>query len=378
MAGELNLGGLDPGDVYKKLQEKGVGPHEAGEIVGKWILQNVGMTERTFNYQTAFPETDANCKQQFKRQFVHLDWIDGESVVQAGQTTTEEGFNDRLHKIEADLDALARDTATALTCMADMRKSMAALLDEIRTAINLTNSDVYQCCAGARTVTVGPPPGYVAGTAYGPPDYLGTTKFMDQAVSVWRTSQGIAMMPAVSTVNIGVGSTQGVQKTADLATFIAGRPDVAASFGAAGMTKEQFVQKFGGLTTDAGRTVKELVASLPDGSHYANADALLNAVAAGEAAAIRTSGGGDALVAGSFEGLGAGVAKVADAPLDRYQGLPASTKTALIAAGVDTVGKLGALSPQQLQQVLAKQGVTASATEAAGWTATAKTLGLVR
>src|SRR5437868_5178372 len=152
MAGEMSLGGLQPSQVFDKLQAQGVTPHDAALIVGNWILENVGMTQRSFGYQTTFPDTDPSCKAKFNRTFKHQDWIDGESVVQAGKTTAEEGFNERLHRIENDLDALASDTATALACVADLRKTMTAVLTEIKTAINLTNGDVYQCCATRPTV----------------------------------------------------------------------------------------------------------------------------------------------------------------------------------------------------------------------------------
>src|SRR5207237_9759868 len=117
--------------------------------------------------------------------------------------------------------------------------------------------------------------------------FLGMTKFFDQNVTVWKTPQGIAMMPAVSTVNIGTASNPSFQHTADLSSFMATHPDIANAFGGNGLTKEQFVERFGGVAIDGGRTVKDLVAILPAGSHYASADAMVNAVATGEAAVIR-------------------------------------------------------------------------------------------
>lgn len=43
--------------------------------------------------------------------FAHQDWVDGEDVGQAEQTTGEDGFNTRFHRIESDLDALGSDFA---------------------------------------------------------------------------------------------------------------------------------------------------------------------------------------------------------------------------------------------------------------------------
>jgi hypothetical protein len=94
---------------------------DAAVIVGNWIVENVGRAPRVFLYRTDFPATDTGCTPQFVRSFVHQDWVDGEDVVQAEQTTGEEGFNLRFHRIEGDLDALARDVATAFVCLAVQR-----------------------------------------------------------------------------------------------------------------------------------------------------------------------------------------------------------------------------------------------------------------
>jgi hypothetical protein len=375
MPNEMNLGGMQPSQLFETLQKQGLSSGDASILVGEWILQNAGVGKRTFGYATPLLDHDPACKAQFTRSFKHQDWIDGESVVQAGKTTAEEGFNERLHRIENDLDGLARDTATALTCITDLRKTLAGLLTEIQTAINLTNNDVFECC-NARPQTFVPPnltPNY----AFTQPDYLGTTKFFDKNVMVWKTPQGISVMPAVATVNVGAGSDPRVQRTHDLAAFVATHPDIGTAFREGGMTKEQFVAKFGGVPLDGGRTVKDLVVILPDGSHFATADALVSDVAEREAGAIRTSGGADAIRAGSFSDLGAGITSVANAPIDKYEALPAETRAALKAGGIDTVGKLGAANPDQLRQILGRQGVTASAGEIAGVIATAKTIGMV-
>jgi hypothetical protein len=129
------------------------------------ILEVVGQTRRTFDYATSFPALDPNCVATFARSFEHQDWIDGESVVQAEQTTGEEGFNLRFHRIEQDLDRLGGDVAKAFLCMAAMRTSLRYLLDEIRAEINRLNNDVYECCQGQPVDRIPPVIGAVQATA---------------------------------------------------------------------------------------------------------------------------------------------------------------------------------------------------------------------
>jgi hypothetical protein len=48
----------------------------------------------------------------YSRKFTHDDWIDNEDVVQAGG---EKGFNQKLHSIEAELDAISATFGVADT-----------------------------------------------------------------------------------------------------------------------------------------------------------------------------------------------------------------------------------------------------------------------
>jgi hypothetical protein len=84
-----------------------------------------------FDFNTPFSQTDPNLVPRFTRSFEHDDWIDGESIVQAEQTPTEEGFNSRFRKIIADLDALADDSRRALLSTAAMRASLFAIIGEL-------------------------------------------------------------------------------------------------------------------------------------------------------------------------------------------------------------------------------------------------------
>src|SRR5687768_6954850 len=82
------------------------------------IFETYGRSKRRFSYSESFAESAPACVSDFTRGLQHQDWIDGESVVQAGQTAAEQGFNLRFHQIEDDLDALGANVDKAFECMA--------------------------------------------------------------------------------------------------------------------------------------------------------------------------------------------------------------------------------------------------------------------
>lgn len=111
---------------------------------------------RVFDYSRTFEAQHAQCRAAFVRGFVHHDWIDGESVVQAESNALEDGFNSRFHKIEADLDALSADIAKAFVCLSEQRAELAQLLGELKAEINRIHGDIYDCCGqsgGGTTIT---------------------------------------------------------------------------------------------------------------------------------------------------------------------------------------------------------------------------------
>jgi hypothetical protein len=90
----------------------------------------------SFHYGVPVPDTDPNCHPTFTQSFRHKDWIDGVDVVQAAQTSDEDGFNLRFHRIEQDLTALAADVASAFNCIAVLRTQLVEVLNEIQGQLN--------------------------------------------------------------------------------------------------------------------------------------------------------------------------------------------------------------------------------------------------
>ncbi len=93
-----------------------------------------------FIFQTHVAEVAPQCALTFERGFVHPDFIDGVTVVQAGSTQEELGFNERFHRIERDLDEIATDLRTASNCMAQLRLELFGVVQELQTKITEIDS----------------------------------------------------------------------------------------------------------------------------------------------------------------------------------------------------------------------------------------------
>ncbi len=370
---ELEVDGMTASQVYSKLLEVGLSYPDAAIIASGWIFENFGRVKRTFDYAQAFAAVDPTCVEGFHRTFQHTDWVDGESVVQAEQSLGEEGFNQRFHHIEADLDALGADLAKAFTCMAAMRQSLRTLLDEIRAEINRLNATVFDCCVASTPSQTFPEaaPNYL--DLIRNQAFIGTTNFGDKYVQVWKTDRGLLMTPVIKTVGVDIYSNPRVTQPAGLARYFAETPAVRESFPEA-VSKRELVGRFGKEVSSTGERVSDLVAILPDDQVYPNLEAMIEAVTEAQAAALRTTGGGTEAVAIAL-GIEAATQQPAEASLDQVASLPPQVRAALVRQGVDTVGKLANVPAERLNEMLAAEGVGGVGIgDTASWTAMAKTL----
>lgn len=329
--------------------------------------------KRTFDYKTAFPAADAHCKVTFQQKFQHTDWIDGESVVQAGETTTEEGFNKRFHNIEDDLQNLAKDLAQAYICMAEMRQSAAAIFQELRDEINRLNTDIYNLSLQGKTTPLGP-------SVIDKGDLVGTLNFQDKAYRAFRLPSGeIRMTPEIA-APIVTGKGPSVDPRANFPGFMAQwvetQANVRENFKARPVTKEEMIAKFGDMQVREGVTVKDIVQILPDGANFASVGKMVQAVADRTGAALAIGGSRSAIAEGF--GVGTDVTAVSEAPVHRMEGVTAEIGNALKASGVDTVGALASASIPKLVSTLKKSGIVISKGEAASLLTNAKTLTNIR
>jgi hypothetical protein len=368
----LMFNGMKVEDVFTQITKAGVTEHEAAILVGSWIYENVGRARRTFNYATPFAAEEAVCAPTFARSFQHSDWIDGESVVQAEETVGEAGFNTRFHNIENDLDGLSADVARLFTCLADMRRDLRALLDEIRAELNRLNADVHTRPRPGR-------PQFEGELEVEPPfrfDYVDTMKFLDKYVQVFKTDKGMVMVPAIEQIKVNPGADPRIMRAAKLGRFMEEDPRVRERFPQE-VSKAEFLKMFGRRELDDGQLVRDLVRILPEGTRYPTLDAMLEDVAAREAAALRTSDAGDASLISAF-GLDVDVKAVTDAPIERFATIPPAARAALVTAGIRTMGELAKASPADLARVFQKEAIAADKNDAAEWTAGAKALVFTR
>jgi len=376
----LKLSDTTPKMVYNQAIKKELSTPDAAILVSGWIYHNFGKTKRTFNYVQGFPAVEPECVSKFARTFTHNDWVDGESVVQAGQTVGEEGFNARFHAIEKDLDAVKTDLAQAFTCLAEMRQNLRTLLDEIRAELNRLNSDVFDALSSGNVPFRAeiPAPSTFGNLVEGG-DFLGTTKFNDKVVSIWKTQQGVLMLPAVNTVGITAVEDNRLKAAPDLAQHFAEVPNIGTAFAGRQVTKKEMVEKFGNDRTANGMTVKDIVDILPDDASFNTLNDMVNAVAERQAAAIRTTSGASSAITSVF-GLDPSTTAttIGQAPVEKLDAIPAQARQVLIRNGIDTVDKLATTDPAKITDLMQKEGVATTPGSAASWSATAKTLSFIR
>ncbi|MEU5903555.1 hypothetical protein ABZ780_04155 [Micromonospora sp. NPDC047467] len=375
MASEINYDGMTVTELYEVFTRHGIPPSDASVLVASWIYENVGTAKRVFSYAESFPAVEPGCAPPpFARTFAHTDWVDGEDVVQAGQTPGEQGFNERFHRIEHDLDHLGTDLAKAFTCMAAMRVSLRRLLDEIRAEINRLHSTVHE-----NKVTLGPHaieqiPNYIGALDFG--KYMGTTMFMDKKVSIWQTKAGTIVLPAVETLGVDVVVGPKVRGAAQLARHAAEHSDVRQRFPRE-VKLVEFIRFFGEEELADGRLVRDVLKVLPADTSYPSLDAMFGEVSEREAAIVRTTVGASSAVSAAL-GIEAELENVADADIAMLAGVPTKARAALTRAGISTLGKLADAKPEQVLAVMKEAGVRADVGDAAEWTGYAQTLSKLR
>lgn len=393
MADTININGLSADEVYQTIRNTGISEVDAKLLVSNWIFQNYLTLHRTFSYVTTFPASVPACvPDPFARSFVHRDWVDGEDLVQAAGSVNDDGFNGRFHHIEADLDALGAKIATVAQCMADMRESLRSLLDEIAAELNRIDSDLGSVkgppvwkppvIAGVATAAAG---GQIAGLQFAtqtlagqlPPGtwgdpmvhYLGSTIYQDKAVSLFNTSQGIMIMPAVDVstpamVDTRVGAAGAVWRaTVENADLNAATKQA--------VNKPDLVARFGGLTLSNGQTLQQALAVLPADAHYDNLQGMLTDLSARAAGALQSTTGLAKQLAATLNAP-AGATSLSSVDISGLRELAPEASAALRKAGIGTIGQLASTPAPSLNKILQPAGVTAG--EVAAIQGTAQTL----
>ncbi|MGB3439807.1 MAG: hypothetical protein WBA97_13745 [Actinophytocola sp.] len=373
MANQINYDGLTVTELYEAFTTKGIEPAEASILVSSWIYENVGRTRRVFNYVQPFPGTEPACQPPpFARTFQHDDWVDGENVVQAGATTGELGFNERFHRIEADLDHLGSDVARAFTCMATMRASLRTLLDELRAEINRIHDATHEF-KNVLPLT-DKTPNYVGVLDVG--KYMGTTKFLEKTVSVWETKTGTIVLPAVETLGVDVVLGPKLKNAAMLGRFVVETDDVDDKFPRS-FELAEFLDAYGDDQVGDGRTIRDVLKVLPASARFESIAEMVDETGSREAAIVRTTLGAQSAVAAAL-GIDADLEEVVDADIAKLGAVPTKARAVMARAGIDTVGALADASRGQLLELMQQAGVRATQGDVAEWISFARTMSQLR
>jgi hypothetical protein len=346
--------------------EKATDRATAYELAAAYLAdQGFSVGRPGFSYTTQFPKTSPTCVSNFSRKFQHKDWRDGQDLVQAEQTAGEDGFNLRFHLIEQDLDALRDDIKRAFDCLASMRASLFDMLNEVKTELTLINSDLKKLEACCRKHDDGPELVQLPDDPRFTGKFLGTVNWLGRSGLAFSTGRGVVVLPRVDGPD-GPGDPR-VQRVAGLAKVLQENKRITKAFGPGPVATEDLVKDFGDVEIDGGWTVSDVLAILPSGSRYSSPETLLRAVSDREAAALRTSGDADMIVASELGGYSNG--SVSAAPVESFETVPTNLRTSLATAGIKTVGDLAEADPNK---VAAATG--SGVGDAAGWVAAARVI----
>ncbi len=362
-----NVGGIPIQVLYETLVHSGISKGVAGQVIGGYLDKHPGVTKRTFAYTTSVP-AGTGCTANFARTFTHTDWKDGRDVVQAEETTLEEGFNRRFHRIEDDLDALDVDVTQAFSCLNSLRGAVTTMLAEVKAELNRINVDLgalSECCEQRGVYEINPD--IIDEIKYG-----GTTHFGGKPVHLYSTKQGMIMLPVASQPLV---SSPRTMRPAALARFAQGNSVLTKFLSEGrGRTKDELLEQFGEVETDEGWPVSDLLSILPSSTRrFSSSEELVTEVAEREAGALRTEfaeGIGEAF---GLNGSGAGTVGV-----EYLEEMPESGRTVLEEEGVRTIDDFLKLDSAQVTRMMRRHGVEASTSDVAGWRAAATVISHLR
>jgi hypothetical protein len=146
--------GVPASTIAASLREAGLTEDAVIAVLGQGISRSAlaagdataAAAAAGFTFQVQIAETAPECALTYQRLFVHPDFIDGVTVVQAGQTPDEIGFNARFHAIEGEFDSIARDLSTSSNCVAELRRELFQLTRELQ--IKITEIDARIAAKG--------------------------------------------------------------------------------------------------------------------------------------------------------------------------------------------------------------------------------------
>jgi len=330
---------------------------------------------QSFGYRTALAPTDAGCVSSFARTFQHQDWVDGESVVQAGKTTGEDGFNDRFHKIEHDLDAIKADLSRAFACLAEIRKTAASCFTDILNELRKLEAQIRPATSGSvggvHVPSLQFESPFPIDKTIGMDAFLGQAEILGNPVTLWKSeSGGILAVPGLP-ASAESWQQPALQKAGAILQIEAEHPEIQQAFRTS-FTAGELVRQFGDLSAQ-GMTLRQMAASVPPTTSFKTVEAFAKAVAQREGASLRTNAAKGATLLSAI-GVDAESGSAASASVTRLPVVGADAQKALASAKVKTVSQLAKADRSKLTEALAAAGVQNAASEAARLSGLANTL----
>ncbi len=389
---EQMISGVAAEIAGKNLTQAEIAGHIADLLVNNGgFIVNVLNQARVFNYSDLLAATDPQCTTDFARTFHHTDWIDGESVVQAEQTTFEDGFNFRFNRIGDDLDHLGSDLARAFACIAELRASVRASLLELRSEINQINKDVHECCkeesGGGGGGFTFPGDLILPGTVG---TWLGNTIIGEKEFLVYENLGSYGLVPKVE-FKIGdiIGGAGGggvvnpgnvfdpgrLTRPAELAKWFEANREVQDFIrgGGNGVTVGELADRFGDqvINPDTGLTLKDTIASVPLETRFNNPTELVDTMIELESSVVRNLR--DASVVTDAFGVNDRT-EIGTASVTTLETVSSELSEALTRAGINTVDELSGLNTTRLRAALRRSGVTIEDSDAVAVLTNAKTI----
>jgi hypothetical protein len=124
--------GLPPQAIQTMLAR---GYAESASAAGDAALAPQADSTQGFQFQVQIAQTAPECVLDYQRKFVHQNFVEGVTVVQAEPSPDDPGFNLRFHAIEAEFDAIAVELLLSSNCVAELRRELFELTQELAAKI---------------------------------------------------------------------------------------------------------------------------------------------------------------------------------------------------------------------------------------------------
>jgi hypothetical protein len=132
---DIVIDGVPGKQLVGSLKAAGLSDEAVTELLGRVLarapLATAAAAAEPFEFNTKIARTAPECATDYSRGFFHPDFFDGLTVVQAGQTPEELGFNFRFHAIEGEFDAIADNLTKLSNCLAELRMELFDVTREI-------------------------------------------------------------------------------------------------------------------------------------------------------------------------------------------------------------------------------------------------------